>query len=101
MAVNTLFGQPLTKQQLVPAGLQAEAAVSGYHADNIAPALLGGFILIRCAGECMCTYARNQCILWYPQWTCAIACGWRQCMGFCLVGGCNVGVYLVALGAHH
>ena len=48
MAVNALFGQPLTKQQLVPAGLQAEAAVSGYHADNIAPALLGGFILIRC-----------------------------------------------------
>jgi homoserine kinase len=32
----------------VLAGLKAEAAVSGYHADNIAPALLGGFIIVRC-----------------------------------------------------
>ncbi|BDA43004.1 Homoserine kinase [Coccomyxa sp. Obi] len=46
-AVNALFGGPLTKEQLVPAGLASEATVSGYHADNIAPALLGGFILIR------------------------------------------------------
>ena len=55
MAVNALFGAPLGKAALVPAGLASEAAVSGYHADNIAPALLGGFILIRrgpaaCAG---------------------------------------------------
>ena len=48
-AVNALFGGPLTKEQLVPAGLASEATVSGYHADNIAPALLGGFILIRWA----------------------------------------------------
>jgi homoserine kinase len=47
-AVNALFGAPLSRVQLVPAGLASEAAVSGYHADNIAPALLGGFILIRC-----------------------------------------------------
>ena len=47
MAVNALFGAPLDKAALVPAGLASEAAVSGYHADNIAPALLGGFILIR------------------------------------------------------
>jgi GHMP kinases N terminal domain len=47
MAVNGLFGSPLSKEQLVPAGLMAEASVSGYHADNIAPALLGGFVLIR------------------------------------------------------
>lgn len=46
-AVNGLFGYPLSKQDLVPAGLASEAAVSGYHADNIAPALLGGFILVR------------------------------------------------------
>lgn len=67
MAVNTLFGQPLTKQQLVLAGLQAEAAVSGYHADNIAPALLGGFILIRCVcggvgGAC------GWCVWWGVWW---------------------------------
>lgn len=46
-AVNALFGAPLSKQVLVPAGLASEAIVSGYHADNIAPALLGGFVLIR------------------------------------------------------
>ena len=46
-AVNALFGAPLSKETLVLAGLASEAAVSGYHADNIAPALLGGFILVR------------------------------------------------------
>ncbi|GAB4817259.1 hypothetical protein N2152v2_004305 [Parachlorella kessleri] len=46
-AVNALFGSPLSKDKLVYAGLVSEAAVSGYHADNIAPALMGGFILIR------------------------------------------------------
>ena len=46
-AVNALFGEPLSREQLVPAGLVSEATVSGYHADNIAPALLGGFVLIR------------------------------------------------------
>ena len=46
-AVNNLFGNPLSKEELVPAGLASEAIVSGYHADNIAPALLGGFVLIR------------------------------------------------------
>ncbi|KAK9828815.1 hypothetical protein WJX72_002252 [[Myrmecia] bisecta] len=46
-AVNALFGEPLSKDALIVAGLAAEASVSGYHADNIAPALMGGFILIR------------------------------------------------------
>eukprot|EP00271_Cylindrocystis_brebissonii_P005550 TRINITY_DN17638_c0_g1_i1.p1 TRINITY_DN17638_c0_g1~~TRINITY_DN17638_c0_g1_i1.p1 ORF type:complete len:435 (-),score=70.83 TRINITY_DN17638_c0_g1_i1:314-1618(-) len=46
-AVNSLFGSPLSKDDLVQAGLRSEASVSGYHADNVAPALLGGFILIR------------------------------------------------------
>lgn len=45
-AVNALFGSPLSKQQLILPGLASEATVSGYHADNIAPALLGGFVLI-------------------------------------------------------
>lgn len=49
LAVNALFGKPLSKEELVYAGLQSEAFVSGYHADNIAPALLGGFVLVRCA----------------------------------------------------
>lgn len=46
-AVNGLFGSPVSKDALVTAGLAAEAAVSGYHADNVGPALLGGFVLIR------------------------------------------------------
>jgi hypothetical protein len=47
-AVNSLFGCPLPKDRLIYAGLASEAAVSGYHADNIAPAIMGGFILVRC-----------------------------------------------------
>lgn len=46
-AVNLLFGSPLSKEELVVAALAAEAGVSGYHADNVAPALLGGFVLVR------------------------------------------------------
>ena len=47
MATNILFGEPLPKAKLVEAGIISEAAVSGYHADNIAPAVLGGFVLIK------------------------------------------------------
>lgn len=46
-AVNLLLGRPLEREALLPAGLEAEAAVSGRHADNIAPALLGGIRLVR------------------------------------------------------
>ncbi|CAM6071093.1 unnamed protein product [Sphagnum tenellum] len=46
-AVNGLFGSILSKAQLVQAGLESEATVSGYHADNVAPSLMGGFILVR------------------------------------------------------
>lgn len=46
-AVNLLFDAPLSKQDLLPAALAAEAHVSGWHADNVGPALLGGFVLIR------------------------------------------------------
>ncbi|KAL2927839.1 Homoserine kinase [Bienertia sinuspersici] len=46
-AVNALFGSPLSDLQLVDAGLESETKVSGYHADNIAPSIMGGFVLIR------------------------------------------------------
>lgn len=46
VAVNALFGNPLSKDQLVLAGLVSEASVSGYHADNVAPSLMGGFVLV-------------------------------------------------------
>ncbi|XP_073144075.1 homoserine kinase isoform X1 [Henckelia pumila] len=47
VAVNELFGGPLSQSELVIAGLESEAKVSGYHADNIAPSIMGGFVLIR------------------------------------------------------
>lgn len=46
VAVNALFGEPLTRADLLPACLAGEAAVSGYHADNVGPSLFGGITLI-------------------------------------------------------
>lgn len=48
-AVNLLFGMPLAKDapELILACVEAEVARSGFHADNVAPSLLGGFVLIR------------------------------------------------------
>lgn len=46
--INVLAGNPLTKKELVPFSMIGEAVASGsLHADNVAPALLGGFSLIR------------------------------------------------------
>ena len=45
VAVNILFGNPLSKHELIPALLEAEALVSGYHLDNVAPCLFGGITL--------------------------------------------------------
>jgi homoserine kinase len=47
VAVNALMGNPLDRDALVRACLAAEESVSGRHADNIAPSLLGGIVLIR------------------------------------------------------
>lgn len=47
VAVNELFGGHLTVSDLVLAGLESESRVSGYHADNVAPSIMGGFVLIR------------------------------------------------------
>jgi homoserine kinase len=47
VAVNALLGNPLDQIALVSACLGAEEGVSGRHADNIAPSLLGGIVLIR------------------------------------------------------
>lgn len=47
-AVNTLFDNLLTNKELVPFAMKGEELACGYgHADNVAPALLGGFVLIR------------------------------------------------------
>ncbi|XP_010246749.1 PREDICTED: homoserine kinase [Nelumbo nucifera] len=47
VAVNEIFGGKLPVSELVLAGLDSEQKVSGYHADNVAPAIMGGFVLIR------------------------------------------------------
>jgi homoserine kinase len=48
MAINELLKRPLAKRELLPFAVQGEHVASGaYHADNVAPSLLGGFMLIR------------------------------------------------------
>jgi homoserine kinase len=46
VAVNLLYGNKLKRDDLLAACLEAEASVSGRHADNVAPALFGGITLI-------------------------------------------------------
>ncbi|GJM27661.1 MAG: homoserine kinase [Cyclobacteriaceae bacterium] len=46
--VNELIGRPLSPMELLPFAMQGEFEACGEaHADNVAPALLGGFVLIR------------------------------------------------------
>ncbi|KUG06028.1 homoserine kinase [Solirubrum puertoriconensis] len=48
VAANELLGSPLKPLQLLPFAMQGEELACGSgHADNVAPALLGGFVLIR------------------------------------------------------
>lgn len=49
VAVNALFGAPLSLDDLLVACVEAEASVSGRHADNVAPALWGGIVLVMSA----------------------------------------------------
>jgi homoserine kinase len=46
LLANALLGSPLSKAELLPACLDGEAMASGYHADNAAPCLFGGILLI-------------------------------------------------------
>ena len=47
-AANELLGRPCTRAELVPFAMEGEKLVSGVaHADNVAPALMGGFTLVR------------------------------------------------------
>jgi homoserine kinase len=47
-AANILAGMPLTPMDLLPFTMEAERVACGSaHADNVAPSLLGGFVLIR------------------------------------------------------
>lgn len=48
VAANRLLGDPFEKKALLPFAIAAEKAACGAgHADNVAPSLLGGFVLIR------------------------------------------------------
>ncbi|MCB0578291.1 MAG: homoserine kinase [Phaeodactylibacter sp.] len=48
MAVNELLRRPLEKRALLPFAVLGEQVADGaYHADNVAPSLIGGMVLIR------------------------------------------------------
>lgn len=48
VAVNEMLRRPLEKRDLLPFAMQGEQYASkAWHADNVAPSLLGGIILIR------------------------------------------------------
>jgi homoserine kinase len=48
VAINHLLGEPLSAKELIPFAMESERAASGSaHADNAAPSILGGFVLIR------------------------------------------------------
>ncbi|QZX99866.1 homoserine kinase [Halobaculum rubrum] len=48
VALNELYDRGYSRHDLVPVAAEGEAVVSGEaHADNVAPALLGGFTIVR------------------------------------------------------
>lgn len=48
VGINELLGNPLHRKDLIPFAMEGEFLASGsYHADNVAPAILGGFTLVR------------------------------------------------------
>lgn len=48
VAINFAYGEPLSKMELLPFAMQAEKIACGAgHADNAAPSLLGGMVLVR------------------------------------------------------
>lgn len=47
VAANALLGNPLDRAALFSASLEAEAAVTGRHPDNVAPSLFGSVVLVR------------------------------------------------------
>jgi homoserine kinase len=46
VAANAVLGGPLDPHQLVEAAMDAEAVVAGRHADNVAPSVLGGAVVV-------------------------------------------------------
>jgi len=47
-AINQLMGSPMSQEELLPFAMEGERLACGSaHADNVAPSLMGGFIVIR------------------------------------------------------
>jgi homoserine kinase len=48
VAANEILGRPLSPREVVLSAMEGECAASGTpHADNVAPSVLGGFVLVR------------------------------------------------------
>jgi len=48
VGINEVLGNPLHRKDLIPFAMEGEFLASGsYHADNVSPAILGGFTLVR------------------------------------------------------
>ena len=48
VGINHLMGNPKSRAEMVPFAMEAERIACGSaHADNVAPSLLGGFVLVR------------------------------------------------------
>ena len=48
VAVNELLGRPLAERDVVASAMEGERAASGTpHADNVAPSVMGGIVLVR------------------------------------------------------
>jgi homoserine kinase len=48
VGANHLLGEPFSRRELLPFAMEAERVACGSaHADNVAPSLIGGFVLIR------------------------------------------------------
>jgi homoserine kinase len=48
VGINHLMGEPFRRKELLPFAMEAERVACGAaHADNVAPSLLGGFVLVR------------------------------------------------------
>lgn len=58
LAAQTVLGTRLSLLELCALAVEAEAAVAGRHADNVAPSLLGGGVLVQKIEPLTLTYVR-------------------------------------------
>lgn len=71
-AINELLGRPMPRKDLLPFAMEGERQACGSaHADNVAPSLMGGFIIIRSYGPLdiisIPTPDRLFCTIVHPQ----------------------------------